>query len=212
MKILLIGASGMIGSRVLNEAVSRGHEVIAAVRHPGRVASLPGVTVVTLDVTDPEAVAQAARGVDAIVGAASPRSTGDGTAEMARIGNGYIEGARAVGTRLLVVGGAGSLNQADGQPLFPMLEGILPPEALPEVRGMRAFKDVLVQSDVDWTFFAPPLMIAPGERTGVFRLGGTTLVSNADGSSGVSAEDYAVALVDELETPAHRRQIFTVGY
>lgn len=208
MNILLIGASGMIGSRILDEAAGRGHVVRAASRTPGKIALPEGAEAVALDVTDGQAVAKAAEGVDVIVTSVSPRSTGDAVAEMAAIGAGVVAGAKAAGKPLLVVGGAGTLNLPDGSPLLPNL----PPEILPEATGMKAFKETLPESGVEWTFFAPAAMIEPGERTGKFRIGGDVLLSDAAGESRISAEDYAVALVDELEAPKHRGEVFTIAY
>lgn len=208
MKILLIGASGMIGSRILAEAAARGHVVRAASRNPGKIALPEGGEAVALDVTDGAAVASAAEGVDVIVTTVSPRSTGDAVREMAAIGAGVTAGAKAAGVPLLVVGGAGTLNLPGGAPLLPEL----PPEILPEATGMKAFKETLPESGVDWTFFAPAALIAPGERTGKFRLGGDVLLSDEAGESRISAEDYAVALVDELEAPKHRGEVFTIAY
>ncbi len=208
MNILLIGASGMIGSRILAEATERGHVVRAASRNPGKIALPEGAEAVKLDVTDGVAVAAAAEGVDVIVTSVSPRSTGDAESEMAAIGAGVTAGAKAADVPLLVVGGAGTLNLPDGSPLLPHL----PPEILPEATGMKRFKETLPGSGVDWTFFAPAAFIQPGERTGTFRLGGDVLLSDEAGESRISAEDYAVALVDELEAPKHRGEVFTVAY
>ncbi|MBF9032853.1 NAD(P)H-binding protein [Rhodobacterales bacterium HKCCE2091] len=204
MNILLIGATGVIGSRILSEAVARGHEVIAA----SRKGDAPEGTPLSLEASDAAAVAEAADGAEVIVAAASPRSSGDAEAEMAEIGAGILGGAEASGARLIVVGGAGTLNLPDGRPVL----SVLPPEILPEATGMRDFRGKLADSAADWTFFAPAAQIAPGERTGSFRLGSTTLVSDAEGESRISAEDYAVALLDEIEAPAHRRAVFTVAY
>lgn len=208
MNILLIGASGMVGSRILDEAVSRGHNVTAAARTPGKIKAGPNVKAVALDAMDPPAVAGAAKGADVIIGATSPRSTGDAVAEMEAIGKGLIAGANASGARLVVVGGAGSLNYPNGTPVLPSLPEAVRPEAL----AMKRLLDVLAESDLDWTFFAPPLVIAPGEKTGKFRLGETTLIKDDAGNSRISAEDFAVALMDEVERPAHRRKVFTIAY
>lgn len=208
MKIFLIGASGMIGSRILAEAVARGHEVIAGARRPDRIAASAQVHPVAADTADPEGLAAQAARADVIVAAASPRSTGDAVAEMGQIGAAVMQAAKASGKRLVLVGGAGSLNLPDGSPLLPHL----PQEYKAEATGMKAVRDRLRDSDLDWTFFAPAGLIQPGERTGSFRLGTDTLISDAEGNSRISAEDYAVALVDELETPAHRRGMMTIGY
>jgi putative NADH-flavin reductase len=116
--------------------------------------------------------------------------------------------ARETGKRLFVVGGAGSLTLPDGTSIAETLPDAYRAEAL----GMRGVRDRLKASDLDWTFFSPAAAIAPGERTGVYRLGGTVLLADDKGESRISAEDYAHALVDELEHPKHRRQQMTIAY
>jgi putative NADH-flavin reductase len=208
MNILLVGASGMIGSRILNEAVSRGHCVIGATRNPDKIAKNPNVRAVKLDATDAQAFTALASKADAIVTATSPRGGGDPIAEAKALGDAAIAAAKASGKRLLVVGGAGSLSLPNGQPLAETLPAAYRGEAL----GMRGVRDSLKKSDIDWTFFSPAMMIAPGKRTTKYQLGTTTLLSNSKGESSISAEDYAHALVDELEKHAHSRQQMTIAY
>jgi uncharacterized protein len=207
VNILLVGASGMIGSRVLAEAVARGHRVTAAARRPERIAPGPSIQAVHLDATDAQALATLARDADVIVTATSPRGGGDPIAEARAIGESAIAAARAAGRRLFVVGGAGSLNLPDGQPLAETLPDAYRGEAL----AMRGVLNALKASDIDWTFFSPAAMISPGAKTGSYRLGTSTLLSNAAGESRISAEDYADALVNELEEPAHRRSQMTIA-
>ena len=208
MKIFLLGASGMIGSRVLSEATSRGHEVIAAARHPDKIVAGKGVTAVKADLSDAATLAKSAAAADVIVSAVSPRNGGDPVDEARAIGKAVMAAAKSSGKRLVMVGGAGSLNLPDGSPLLPHIPDIYRPEAT----GFKAIYEALKASDLDWTFFSPAAMIQPGERTGKFRLGKDVLVSAADGQSTISAEDYAIALVDELEKPANRKSIMTIGY
>lgn len=208
MKILLTGASGMIGSRILAEAVRRGHTVVAVARHPERIAAAPGVTAVAADANDAAALIALAGGADAYVSALSPRSGGNPKDETLRWGGAAIEVARATGLRFVLVGGAGSLKLPDGSAVLDHVPEIYRAEAA----AMVALRDVLVQSGVDWTFFAPAGMIAPGERTGTFRVLADVLISDAAGQSFISAEDYAVAMLDELEHPAFRGRIMTAGY
>lgn len=208
MKIFLLGASGMIGSRILAEAVSRGHEVVAGARHPEKIAAAKGVTPVKADLADAAALARHAAAADVIVSAVSPRNGGDPAAEAGAIGAAVMAAARASGKRLAMVGGAGSLNLPDGSPLLPHV----PEPYQAEARGMKAVYQALKGSDLDWVFFAPAGMIAPGNRTGKFRLGHDVLISAADGTSSISAEDYATAFIDELEKPKTRRAIMTIGY
>lgn len=208
MKIFLLGASGMIGSRLLAEATARGHEVIAGARHPENIAAVSGVTPVRVDLSDTATLARHAAGADVIVTAISPRSTGNPVEEARANGAAVMDAARAAGKRLVMVGGAGSLNLPDGSPVLPHV----PAPYQPEAKGLKAVYEALKASALDWTFFAPASLIQPGERTGTFRLGRDILVQSEDGSSTISAEDYAVALVDELERPANRKSIMTIGY
>lgn len=208
MKILLIGASGMVGSRILAEAVSRGHQVKAAARNPAKVAKGSGVEAIALDANNADAIAAAASDVDVIVSATSPRSGGDPVAEALGVGKALVAAAGKTGTRVFVVGGAGSLSLPDGTPLAETLPDAYRGEAL----GMRGVRDLLKASALDWTVLSPAAVIAPGERTGVYRLGSTTLMSDDKGESRISAEDFAKAVIDELESPDHSRQHFSVAY
>lgn len=208
MKLFLMGASGMIGSRILAEAVARGHEVTAGARNPDRIADLPGVHRIAVEAEDASTLADHAAKADVYVSAVSPRSTGDAEAEGRRLGDALIEAAEKAGRRVVLVGGAGSLSLPDGTPVMKHLPDFILPEAL----GMKATLDRLKDTDLDWTFFAPAASIAPGERTGSFRLGGDTLVADPAGESRISAEDYAVALVDEVESGKNRRKVMTAAY
>jgi putative NADH-flavin reductase len=208
LNILLVGASGMIGSRVLAEATSRGHHVTAITRHPDKIATGPNVRAIGLDATDTKALAAEARHADVIVTATSPRGGGDPAAEARAVGDSAIAAARQAGRRLFVVGGAGSLNLPDGR----LLADTLPDAYRREALAMRSVLDSLKASDIDWTFFSPAAMLSPGSKTGRYRLGTTTLLSNEVGESRISAEDYADALVNELEQPAHRRGQMTIAY
>lgn len=208
MRIFLIGASGMIGSRILAEAVARGHEVMAGARNTDRIAEAKGVTPVKVDLADGAAMARHAAAADVIVAAVSPRSGGDPVMEARANGEAVMAVAAATGKRLMMVGGAGSLTLPDGSAVLDHVPELYRAEAT----GLKAVYGALKGSALDWTFFAPAGMIAPGARTGQFRLGKDVLISAPDGTSSISAEDYAVALVDELERPANRRSIMTVGY
>ncbi|HVW67951.1 MAG TPA: NAD(P)H-binding protein [Steroidobacteraceae bacterium] len=207
--LLLVGASGMIGSRILNEAVSRGHYVIAASRHPEKIAPGPNIRPVKLDATDEKAFIAEARHADVIVLATSPRGGGDPLKEAKAVSDSAIATARATHKRLMVVGGAGSLNYPDGRRVVDTLPDAYKAEAL----AMRSVLDTLkTTTDVDWTFFSPAFAIAPGKRTGKYRVGTSILLSDAKGESRISAEDYADALVNELEKPAHVRSQMTAAY
>ncbi|MEZ2410028.1 NAD(P)-dependent oxidoreductase [Bosea sp. RCC_152_1] len=203
MKIALIGASGFIGSRLLAELTSRGHNVTAIVRNPEKVAAKPGVTAVKGDVFDKDGLAKLLAGHDAVISAVH-FSASDPQTLLAAVKQSGVK-------RYLVVGGAGSLEVAPGVKLFDTPD--FPAAYLDEARKGGAFLDLLKpEQGLDWTFLSPSALIQPGERTGKFRLGTDQLLVDAEGNSAISAEDYAVALVDELEKPAHSRRRFTVGY
>ena len=206
--ILLVGASGMIGSRILQEATSRGHSVIAASRHPEKIATGANVHAVKLDATDEKALTAQARHADVIVLATSPRGGGDPMAEAKAVSDSAIDAARATHKRLVVVGGAGSLNFPDGRKVVDTLPGAYQGEA----RAMRAVLDKLKTTDINWTFFSPAMSIAPGTHTGKYRLGTNVVLTDAKGDSRISAEDYADALVSELEKPQHEHAQMTIAY
>jgi uncharacterized protein len=209
MKVVLFGASGMIGSRILDELVRRGHAVIAVARHPEKVQAANGVKAVSGDVTDPAGVAAIAKGADAVVSAyAPPRSD---PAKILDATRALLAGLEQAGVRrLIAVGGAGSLEVAPGVQLVDTPE--FPSGWMAIALAHRDVLPILKQSDLDWTYFSPAALIEPGVRTGKFRLGGTRLVANDRGESRISAEDYAVALVDELENPQNIRKQFTAAY
>ena len=208
MNVVLYGASGMIGSRILNELVSRGHRVIALIRDPSKVPANPNVAAVQGDILDPEDVATKVRGADAVVSSYSPGANVDDllTATRALIAGLHKADAR----RLLMVGGAGSLLVAPGVDLID--SGRLPEQWKGIAIAHRDALQQLRESDLAWTYFSPAAFIEPGQRTGKFRLGGDTLLADAQGNSRISAEDYAIALVDELESPKHLRERFTIAY
>jgi putative NADH-flavin reductase len=202
MKVALIGASGNVGSRILAELTRRGHAVTAIVRNPGKVAAGANVAAKKGDVYDRAGLADLLKGHDAVISAVHF------TASDPKI---LIDAVRDSGVkRYLVVGGAGSLEVAPGKKLFETPN--FPEAYKAEARAGGVFLDMLLpEKEIDWTFLSPSAVIAPGERTGKFRLGTDQLLSSEKGST-ISFEDYAVALVDELEKPAHSRRRFTVGY
>lgn len=203
MKIAVIGASGNVGSRIVAELVRRGHAVTAIVRRPEKVAAQSGVTPVRGDLFDQPAMARLLAGHDAVISAVHFLASDP----VKLIGAVQESGV----PRYLVVGGAGSLEVAPGvalvtTPNFPVVY-----KAEAEKGG--AFLDLLRrQTGLNWTFLSPSALFVAGERTGKFRLGTDRLLTGTDGKSGISFEDFAVALVDEIERPAHIRQRFTVGY
>ena len=202
MTIALIGASGNAGSRILKELSDRGHHVTALARHPDRIPRLPNVAAKQADVFDRDALAALLKGHEAVISAVHFTASDPGL---------LIAAVKASGVaRYLVVGGAGSLEVAPGVRLIdaPDFPAAYKEEAL---KG-AAFLDLLRQEpELDWTFLSPSALFVAGQRTGRFRLGGDQLLVSDQGSS-ISFEDFAVALVDEIEATAHRRRRFTVGY
>ncbi|WP_278387149.1 NAD(P)-dependent oxidoreductase [Pseudomonas oryzihabitans] len=200
--IALLGATGNVGSRLLDEALSRGHRVTALVREPARLASRADLNVVAGDVKDPQA-AKALSSHDVLVSSLRFADIAPDT---------LIDFARATGIpRLLIVGGAASLKLPDGSRLFdaPAFPAEYRSEAGAGIATLDALRGV---SDLDWVFVSPQMVFAPGTRTGRFRLGDDTLLFDAAGDSHISYEDFAMALLDEVERPVHHRTRFTVGY
>jgi putative NADH-flavin reductase len=203
MKIAVVGASGQAGSRIVAELSRRGHHVTAIARNPDKIAAQPQVTAVKGDAHDQAALTDLLRGHDVAV--SSIHFLASDPAKL-------IGAAKASGVgRYLVVGGAGSLEVAPGvrlvtTPGFPALYKA-------EAEKGAAFLDLLtLEKDLNWTFLSPSALFTAGERTGKFRLGTDQLLTGADGKSWISFEDFAVALADEIERPAHIRKRFTVGY
>jgi uncharacterized protein len=208
MNVVLYGASGMIGSRILKELLHRGHTVTAIVRNPEKVAAV-GAYVVIGDVLDPASVAATAKGADAAISAYAPPH--DDPATLWTATHSLLAGLASSGVRrLIVVGGAGSLEVAPGMQLVDT--PTFPAEWKSIALAHRDALSILKQSNLDWSFMSPAAFIQPGEHTGKFRIGGTQLLTDEKGESRISAEDYAIALVDELEHPTHLRQQFTVAY
>ncbi len=221
MKIVMYGATGRAGSRILTELLGRHHEVVAVVRDvdkdPDRLAPNNGLTVLEGDLSRVEDIAQSIGGAQAVVSAYGPPA--DKAEQLIDVTQREIAAVQKVSQqasspehapRLIVVGGAGSLEVAPGVTLvntkdFP---AAWKPIALAHEKALA----LLRASSIDWTYLSPSAFFEPGPRTGKFRLGQDELLTAADGKSWISMEDYAIALVDELEQPQHRRQRFTVGY
>ena len=201
MKIAVYGATGMIGSRIVAEALGRGHEVIGITRSGGDLPA--GVEAVQGNAGDAELTARIATDADVVLSAIGPSRTGGDRREyLADLANLV---ATLDGKRILVIGGAGSLLIGDQRlvdtPEFP---DIYKAEALVAAEALDYFR--ALGDDVNWTFISPAPVIAPGERTGIFTLG-----TDSPAGDSVSAEDFAVALIDEIEKPAHIRQRFTLA-
>ena len=214
-KTVLIGASGFIGSAIRKEALSRGHVVKAVVRNPGRISDHhTNLEVIKGDVLEYEVVRKVCAGADAVISSYNPGwKNPDIAAETTRGYESIIRGVREAGvSRLLVVGGAGSLYVAPGKRL--MDTGMIPESFLPAVKALASvFLEMLpAEKSIDWVYFSPAGNIMPGERTGNFRIGKDDMIVDDEGKSNISAEDYAVAMIDELENATHHRERFTIGY
>ncbi|MEO8152650.1 MAG: NAD(P)-dependent oxidoreductase [Rhizobacter sp.] len=213
MKIALIGGTGFVGSAVLTELLQRGHEVTALARAPGKYAARAKLTVVQADALDARQVAHAVEGVDAVVNAYNPGWKEPNIHDLFLQGTqAILEGVRRSGVkRLLMVGGAGSLFVAPG------VQGVDTPQFPAEWKqGALAAREALniIRKDttLDWTFLSPAGLLAPGPRTGKFRIGADDLLMDGDKPAGISVADLAAAIVDEIETPRHVKRRFTVAY
>jgi uncharacterized protein len=209
LKVVLYGATGKAGSVILNELVDRGHTVVAAARTPEKVQKLKHVSTVQDDLSDPAKTVGIVKDADAIVSAYGPPP--DDTSQIIGATDRLVKGIQqAGGPRLIVVGGAASLFVAPGVTVRE--SGHLPKEWIPIADAHIQVLKNLKQSSIDWTYFSPAGFFEPGQRTGKFRLGKDDLIVDAQGNSRISFQDYAIALVDELENPQHRRDRFTIGY
>ena len=199
----MIGASGNIGGQILTELVSRGHAVTAVARNVDKVAAQPGVTPARADLADAKGLADVLRGHDAII--SSVRFKMFKPKEM-------LDAVHGSGVkRLIMVGGAGSLEVSPGVALIDT--PAFPAASKEEATGGGVMLAALRKEDgLEWSFLSPSAVIGPGERTGKLRLGGDQLLVGGDGKSRISIPDFAIALVDELEQRKHVRRRFTVGY
>jgi len=208
MKVTLYGASGMIGSRILDELVLRQHKVTAVVRHPSKITRTD-VEICAGDVLDSHSVAETSNGADAVISAYAPPE--DATNLLADATRSLLSALERTGVRrFLMVGGAGNLEVAPGVPIVDTPQ--FPPQWISHGLAHKEALSVLKQSDLDWTSFSPAALIQPGERTGKFRLSGNAFIPAPDGKSTISAEDFSIALADELETPRHLRRVVGVVY
>jgi putative NADH-flavin reductase len=216
MKIVVFGATGNIGQRIVGEALSRGHRVTGVVRDAAKAQTPdPRVDLVQGDATDAAAVAQIVKGADVVVSAISPRPNARGmpAPSLAAAARALLAGTREAGVkRLLMVGGAASLEVAPGVRLFDA-PGF--PEAYKaEAReGIEALEVLRAEgAGVDWTYVSPAAEVGPGTRTGKYRTSGDQLLADPQGHSRISFEDYALAMVDEIERPKHAGKRFGVAY
>ena len=210
MKITVVGAAGMVGSRVVTEAASRGHQVVAVFRTTPPTALPPGATAVEGDATDLDRMSRLLVGADAVVAATRPAPGQEDSA--VRTTTGLLDAAAIAGVRILVVGGAAPLR-VPGHPDLLVLDSPdhVPPQWRTIAAASAAQLDACRAHPADWVYLSPPAVLEPGHRTGEYRRGTTTLLTTPDGASRISAEDLAVAVLDELENPKDQ-QHFTVGY
>jgi len=218
MKVALIGASGFVGSRVLAEALQRGHSVTAIVRHPEKVAAHARLAVHAVDVLKVDELAKSLAGHDVVVSSFNPERGSHAPDIYER----HVAGHKAIiaavkksgVTRFIAVGGAASLKTASGQEYLDSPE--FPADYAPFKAGIRGTRELyyLLQKEphLDWVFLSPSVRLIPGTRTGHYRIGKDHVLYDAQGVSAISLEDYAVALLDELKQPQHHRERFTVGY
>ena len=214
-KIVLIGASGFVGSAILKEAIDRGHKVTAVVRHPEKITLINKNLVIKQgDVSSSATVTEVSKGADVVISAYNPGwKNPDIAKETTLVYKAIIEGVKKSGVkRFLVVGGAASLFISPGKKL--MDAGIIPESFQAAVRALADvyLVDLMAEESLDWVFFSPAGIIEQGLRTGKFRLGKDDLIVNKAGESRISVQDYAVAMIDELEKPVHHQERFTIGY
>ena len=212
MKIALIGASGFVGSAILNEAVSRGHSVTAIVRDTSKLNPHPQVRAVAVDAQDPQALADVIKGHDRVISAYNPGwSAPDIHDQYLKGASAIVEAANAAHSWLLVVGGAGSLEIAPGVQLVdtPDFPAEWKQGALAARDGLTALRR---EAALDWRFVSPPVFLEPGEKRGGYRLGGDQVLFDGDKPAGITVGDLADGVLNEAETPAHLRQRFTLGY
>lgn len=213
--IVLIGASGFVGSAILKEALERSYNVKAVVRNPENVkVESKHLQLIKADVTDIKKLAEIVKGSDAIISAYNPGWSNPNIYDDTLKGyKSIIDAAKQAGvSRLQVVGGAGSLLVAPGKTVLQ--SGVIPDAIKPGVESLaKVLTDYLLpEKQLDWVFFSPAGTIEPGERTGKYRLGKDNLIVDEKGNSKISVEDYAKAMLDELEAPKHHRERFTIGY
>lgn len=214
-KIVLIGASGFVGSAILREALERGYFVKAIVRHPENVSlTSPHLELLKTDIMNTVELAAQIKGADAVISAYNPGWSNPNIVIDTDKGYKSIIAAvkQAHVNRLQVVGGAGSLFVSPGKTVID--SGAIPDTILPGVLALAKVlnEDLKSEKELDWVFFSPAGTFTSGERTAKYRLGKDDLIVDEKGESRISVEDYAKAMIDELEHPKHHQERFTIGY
>ena len=214
-KVAIIGASGFIGSAILKESIKRGHAVTAIVRHPEKITLTdPNLKILPGDVLAEESVQELVKGVDVVISAYNPGWTNpEISIDTTKAYKSIIDGVKkAKIPRLLIVGGAGSLYVALDKRL--MVTGVIPDSIKPAIESLAGVLYHLQkeENELDWAYFSPAGNIVPGEKKGNYRLGNDELIVNDKGESTISVEDYADAMLNEVEKPQHHMERFTIGY
>lgn len=211
LRIVVYGGSGAIGSRIVSEAVVRGHQVTVVDRRPNPGLAPAGVKAIQGDALDADDITRNIDGQDVVVSSVIVRPAPSADFSL-RVAQAMVEAQRRQQprkTRLLVVGGASSLYNAQGKRIIDTFPGSVPYEVSSAVAALDWLRTV---KDVSWTFFSPAMNIQPGKRTGKFRIGTEQVVVDAQGRSAISMEDFAVAMLDEIERPRYVNGRFTAGY
>jgi putative NADH-flavin reductase len=210
MKLIVFGATGLLGSRLVDEALRRGHEVTASARDPSPLSGRERVRAVSADVTQADSVAEVAPDHDAAISAVTQHDRPEVLVEAA---HGLLAGLPRAGVpRLVVAGGAGSLKVPSGQRLMdtPEFHPEWKPEASAAAEALAVYEQA--DADVDWVYVSPAALLEPGERTGAYRIGSDELITDGQGRSRITMEDFAIAMLDEAEHPRHSRERFTAAH
>lgn len=213
MRITIFGATGNVGSRTVKEALSRGHEVTAVIRDKASQRKIPAEAKAVIGRADnAEDVIRFSQGQDLVISAVRPPTGME--PHLITMTKAILDGTTQIGVRALIVGGAASLKMPDDNNLTVLTApDFLPEDVVPIARAcFTQYKICMADRQADWSYISPPAMLTPGTRTGQYRLGDDELLIDENGNSAISMEDFAVALIDEAETPQHKKTRFTVAY
>lgn len=203
MKIALIGATGMVGSRIRDEALRRGHMVTGIARHAGTIPRHKNLTILEINAENTPKLTETIKGHDVVILAVKYDKID---------GRQLLEAIRKAGLkRVAIVGGAGSLETAPGKLLLE--DPAMPATAIPQAKASAEILRILrLSKDLDWTYISPSAYFFDGEAQGKVRFGRDQLLKDKEGRSSISTGDYAVAMLDEIENPKHLKERITVGY